>query len=264
MNQGTNPIDLTSISGISNINKLNLTGISSFTNNSNLNSIANNQCAVDLKSLDINKDYSNCESTLEFFIISLSKNLNINSRQSVALLSNNKKYLLRLFYKGIKSDFSLPINWLNDINANLQVLQNLMINSTDPKNVSMSLGTISVGMYSSNIDCVRITNNILSKLSIEIGTDWEWFSSEGYLCYIFSLDKFEIIKNKLITGLLLHVKGHEDDFIKLLKDKVIDEEENCFKEIANFILNILPLLNTNSEDKEKKLQKNILFNYRIN
>ena len=258
MNQGTNPIDLTSISGISNINKLNLTGISSFTNNSNLNSIANNQCAVDLKSLDINKDYSNCESTLEFFIISLSKNLNINSRQSVALLSNNKKYLLRLFYKGIKSDFSLPINWLNDINANLQVLQNLMINSTDPKNVSMSLGTISVGMYSSNIDCVRITNNILSKLSIEIGTDWEWFSSEGYLCYIFSLDKFEIIKNKLITGLLLHVKGHEDDFIKLLKDKVIDEEENCFKEIANFILNILPLLNTNSEDKEKKLQKNII------
>ena len=55
-NQGTNQIDLTSISGISNINKLNLTGISSFTQNTNLNSIGNNQCAVDLKLLDINKN----------------------------------------------------------------------------------------------------------------------------------------------------------------------------------------------------------------
>ena len=116
MNQGTNPIDQISVSGISNNNKLNLTGMSSFTQNTNLNSVQNNQCAVDLKTLDINKNYSNCDSTLEFFIISLSKNLNINSKQSVALLSNNKKYLLRLFYKGIKNDFSLPINWLNDIN----------------------------------------------------------------------------------------------------------------------------------------------------
>ena len=258
-NQGTNQIDLTSISGISNINKLNLTGISSFTQNTNLNSIGNNQCAVDLKLLDINKNYSDCDSTLEFFIISLSKNLNINTKQSVALLSNNKKYLLRLFYKGIKNDFSLPINWLNDINNNLQILQNLMINSTDPKNVSMSFSTLSVGLYSSNTDCVRITNTILSKLSNEIGTDWDWFSTEGYICYIFSIDKYNILKNKLIDGLITHIKGHEEDFIKILKDKFnSEEEENGSKEIANFILNILPSLNNNFEDKEKKLQKNII------
>ena len=259
MNNQNNQIDLTSISGMSNTNKLNLTGISNFTQNTNLNSVQNNQCAVDLKSLDINKNYSDCESTLEFFIISLSKNLNINSKQSVALLSNNKKYLLRLFYKGIKNDFSLTINWLNDINSNIHILQNLMINSTDPKNVSMSFSTLSVGLYSSNIDCVRITNTILSKLSIEIGTDWEWFSNEGYLSYIYGLDKYTIIKNKLVNGLLLHIKGHEEDFIKLLKDKFINEdEENNYKEITNFILNLLPIMNENLEDKEKKFQKGII------
>ena len=262
MNQNNNnQIDLTSISGISNINKLNLTGISTFTQNSNLNNIQNNQNGVDLKSLDINKNYSLCESTLEFFIISLSKNLNINSKQSVALLSNNKKYLLRLFYKGIKNDFTLPIKWLNDINSNLQILQNLMINSTDQKNVSMSFGTLSVGLYSSNIDCVRITNTILTKLSIEIGTDWDWFSSEGYICYIFSIDKYSIIKSKLINGLCTHIKGHEEDFIKLLKDKFNNEDEengDAYKEIGNFILNILPTLNNGIEDREKKIQKSII------
>ena len=75
----------------------------------------------------------------------------------------NKKYLLRLFYKVIKNYFSLTINWLNYINNNLQILQNLMINSTDQKNVSMSFSKLSVGLYSSNTDCVRITNTILSK-----------------------------------------------------------------------------------------------------
>ena len=95
----------------------------------------------------------------------------------------------------------MPVNWLNDINNNLQILQNLMINSTDPKNVSMSFSTLSVGLYSSNTDCVRITNTILSKLSNEIGTDWDWFSTEGYICYIFSIDKYNILKNKLIKFL---------------------------------------------------------------
>ena len=244
MKQGLNPIDITSISGISNTNKLNITGISSFTQNSKEVNLQSS--GVNLNKLDTTKEYINCESTLEFFIISLSKNLSINSKQAVALLSNNKKYLLRLFYKGIKNDFTLPIKWLNDISSNLSILQNLMINSTEAKNVTMCFSTLSVGFYSSNIDIVRITNTILSKLSIEIGTDWDWFSTEGVLSYIYSIDKFYIIRNKLLNGLTLHIKGHEDDFIKLLKDKLNDnEEENGFQDVANFLLNILPIMNGN-------------------
>ena len=259
MNQGTNPIDLTTISGVSNINKLNLTGISTISQNLIFNNIINNQYIVNLKSLDINKNYSNCESALEFFIVSLCKNLNINSKQAVALLSNNNKYLLRLIFKGIKKDFSLPLKWLNDINSNLQYLQNLMINSTDQKSISMSFSTLSVGLLSKNIDIIINTNTILSKLSLEIGTDWDWFSSEGYISYLLSIEKNYTIKNKLINGLILHIKGHEIDFIMLLKDKYItNEEENTYKEISNFILNILPTINEIYDDKEKKLQKAII------
>ena len=135
-----------------------------------------------------------------------------------------------------------------------------MINSTDPKNVSMSFSTLSVGLYSNDLDCVRITNTILTKLSSEIGTDWEWFSTEGFLSYIFSLDKNPMINNSLVNALCLHIKGHEDDFIKIIKDKfTCDEEENGHKEIANFILNILPIINdNNSEDKDKKIQNGLI------
>ena len=222
-NNNPNPIDITQLSGVSNQNKLNITGISTFTQITNLNNIPNsNNNGVDINNIDISKSYSQCESTLEFFILSLSKNLNINPKQAVALLSNNRKYLLRLFYKGIQNDFTLAIKWLKDINKNLQILQNLMINSTDAKNVYMTFSSLSVGLYSNNIDCVRITNTILSKLSIEIGTDWDWFFNEGYLSYIFSLEKNSIIKNKLLNGFTLHIKEHEDDIIKLFKDKFLN------------------------------------------
>ena len=261
-NNNPNQIDITQLSGVPNTNKLNITGISTFSNITNINNLPNtNNGSVDINNIDINKNYSQCESTLEFFIISLSKNLNINPKQSVALLSNNRKYLLRLFYKGIQNDFTLAIKWLKDINKNLQILQNLMINSTDAKNVFMTFSTLSVGLYSNNIDCVRITNTILSKLSIEIGTDWDWFFNEGYLSYMFCLEKNSIIKNKLLNGFTLHIKEHEDDIIKLFKDKFINEENitnNEYKDISNFIFNLLPLLGDNLEDKEKKFQYGII------
>ena len=254
-NNNPNPIDLTQLSGVSNVNKLNITGISNFTQITNINNLQSNnnqnQSGIDINQLDANKDYSQCESTLEFFIISLSKNLNISPKQSIALLSNNRKYLLRLFYKGIQNDFSLALKWLKDVNKNLQILQNLMINSIDTKNVSMTFSTLSVGLYSTNVDCVRITNTILSKLSIEIGTDWEWFFNEGYLSYIFSLEKNGIIKNKLLNGFSLHIKEHEEEILKLIKDKFLNEDDEInVKEMSNFIFNILPFLGDNLEDKD--------------
>ena len=265
-NNNQNPVDITQLSGVSNQNKLNITGISNFTQITNINNFPNNnpssnqtQNGIDINFIDINKDYSQCESTLEFFIISLSKNLNINPKQSVALLSNNRKYLLRLFYKGIQNDFNLPIKWLKDINKNIQILQNLMINSIDTKSVSMTFSTLSVGLYSTNIDCVRITNTILSKLAIEIGTDWEWFYNEGYLSYIFSLEKNGIIKNKLLNGFSLHIKEHEEEIMKLIKEKILNNEEgNGIGNMSNFIFNLLPILGDNLEDKEKKLQNGII------
>ena len=262
-NNNQNQIDITQLSGVSNINKLNITGISNMTQITNINNINNinnqNQSGIDINLLNENKEYSQCESTLEFFIISLSKNLNISPKQSIALLSNNRKYLLRLFYKGIQNDFSLALKWLKDINKNLQILQNLMINSIDSKNVSMSFSTLSVGLYSTNIDCVRMTNTILSKLVIEIGTDWEWFYNEGYLSYIHCLEKNAAIKNKLLNGFSLHIKDHEEEIIKLIKDKFLNDEEGKeIKEMSNFIFNLLPILGDNLEDKEKKFQNGII------
>jgi hypothetical protein len=59
---------------------------------------------VNINNIDPNKRYDECNSALEFFILSLCKNLDMKPRQAVALLSNNRKYLSIICNKGIKGD----------------------------------------------------------------------------------------------------------------------------------------------------------------
>ena len=48
---------------------------------------------VNINNIDPNKIYEECNTALEFFILSLCKNFEMKPRQAVALLSNNRKYL---------------------------------------------------------------------------------------------------------------------------------------------------------------------------
>jgi hypothetical protein len=50
---------------------------------------------------------TDAESTLEFILLGLSKNLGIKPKQAVGLLSNNHKYLIHIAVKGTKgNDFA--------------------------------------------------------------------------------------------------------------------------------------------------------------
>lgn len=63
---------------------------------------------------DINdaKDLSEAETTLEFILVGLSKNLGIKPKQAAGLLSNNHKYLIHIAVKGMKgSDYSKMQAW---------------------------------------------------------------------------------------------------------------------------------------------------------
>ena len=61
---------------------------------------------VNINNIDPNKSYDDCNTALEFFILSLCKNFDMKPRQAVALLSNNRKYLSIICNKGLKGDFT--------------------------------------------------------------------------------------------------------------------------------------------------------------
>jgi hypothetical protein len=197
-------ISSTNTHDISTISKLNTTNISNTSN------------GVNIKTLNVNKEYSECESALEFFIISLCKNLNINSRQSIALLSNNRKYLTIMCFKGIKQDFNQVLSWFDDINNNLNILINILKNLNDEKSISMSFATLGVGIYSKCLEISNISNLIIYNLSKEFEMDWDWFKNEGLALFMFAIDKHPQIKNKLLETIISLTKGKYNTFMNIL------------------------------------------------
>ena len=105
-------------------------------NISNISKIKDESLNINL--LNPNKSYSESNSVLEFFILSLCKNMKMKPRQSVALLSNNRKYLSIVCHKGFNSDFSILKNWLTDLYNNKEILLKLIANSEDSLDICYS------------------------------------------------------------------------------------------------------------------------------
>ncbi len=234
-NQNILPSINNTLNDISEISKLNNTNNTINNTNNNNN---NNNSGVNINTLDINKKYNECSNPLEFFIISLCKNMNISIKQSIALLSNNRKYLKILCYKGIKKNFEKVIFWLNDVLNNINLLINLLKSDSENnnKNILMTYATIGIGLNTKNFEVCEYTIKILSYLIIEIGdnnNNFDWIKNEGFNYFNFALFKYLNIKRSIIQCLFFFIKNNFNEFINFLLNR---------NEI-DFLFEIIPFLN---------------------
>lgn len=65
--------------------------------------------------MDINREPSETESTLEFILNTLCRALNMKPKQSAALLTNNNQFLTHCVVKGVKSRYEPMINWYQEV-----------------------------------------------------------------------------------------------------------------------------------------------------
>ena len=77
---------------------------------------------VDVNKISEETLYENCDSTLEFFIVSLCKNFKIKPVQAIGLLSNNRQYLSVLCRSGINGNYITIKKWLEDLQINYDIL----------------------------------------------------------------------------------------------------------------------------------------------
>ena len=156
-----------------------------------------NADSVEISSIDPNKDYSKCISPLEFFVVSLCRNLVLKPRQAIALLSNNRKYLIQVCNKGIKGDFEKILLWFQDLALNARLLTNLLKISKDGK--SIGFATLCVGMYSKNYHIAMNSYNLVSQLQADMSADYEWFMKEGVDAMLFSISKHPELRVNIIN-----------------------------------------------------------------
>jgi hypothetical protein len=137
---------------------------------------------INLRKLNPQKDYYECSSLLEFLIISLCKNFELDMRQSVALLSNNRKYLQFICNKGVKNEITKVKNWLEDLNKNYNLSLKLLIKYPDGMNIGYA--TNFSALYSENYEIIEVCLNLLIKLKNDIIMNYDWYNKNRQFYFL--------------------------------------------------------------------------------
>lgn len=203
--------------------------------------------SIDINNLNVNKSYKDCESPLEFFIVSLCKALEMKPKQAVALLSNNRKYLIHICNKGIKGDYEKIKNWYDDLSVNSRALTNLLKIWKDGK--SVGLATLSVGLFSKNYKIAQFSFNLINQLQGDIGGDWDWFTKEGLDTLIFAINKHSQLRVQIINLIHEFSNGKHDELIQCLNSKLSDKDK--LFEFLNSIISYIPDVNYHIKIKLK-------------
>ena len=199
----------------------------------NPNQKAGNE-VIEVNKININKKYNECESPLEFFIISFCKNFKLKPIQSIGLLSNNRKFFANLCNKGINYSFNELKNWINDITFNLKILIELLKKYRDGKNIGYEI--IGSCLFSKDLEIVLKSIDILINIKKEIGLNWKWFINEGLDSFFFTIIKHENQSLNLLNYLDDFVKDKLNDFFLELKSR--KEKKNIYM----FYSSILPIM----------------------
>ncbi len=98
----------------------------------NVRKVKVTQSVTSLNDLTDSKDLGEAETTLEFILLGLAKNLGIKPKQAAGLLSNNHKYLIHIAVKGMKgNDYSKVLSWYQNIYGHARHLTQLIDNEKE-------------------------------------------------------------------------------------------------------------------------------------
>jgi hypothetical protein len=184
-----------------------------YTNNNNKNQ--SKSAILKIDELDSDKTYTECKSLLELIIVSMSKNMNLKPRQSIALLSNNRKYLKKICVNGYVFDFQLVKNWLSDLYDNYQLLVKLIKSSEDSLNIFYeTIGTI---LYCKDLDASLQAGELLNIIKEKVKMNWRWFYTEGINAFIFIFNKENAFFKK--------------EFLKLFEELLMGQSSIFFEEL---------------------------------
>ena len=200
--------------------------------NSNNTKIANSkEKAININELDPFKPYKDCNSALEFFIISICKNMHLKPRQSVALLSNNRKYLSIICNKGYNNEYSIIKNWLTDLYSNKDLMAKFIQESEEGPNICY--GTIGTALCCKDPDICLQAAQLLDIMKYRIGMNWDWLINEGIESFIFILTKHEKNKNELLNILCDFMKEDYSYFFDVLRKKLENEKKKVLEFLSN-------------------------------
>lgn len=162
---------------------------------------------VDLKKISIKKPLTKTVTSLEFLLVTISKNFELKIKQSAALLTNGSKYLAHVIAKGVKGDYEPIIAWYRELYTHTDHIVTLL-RAGDTKQVfPFLMNSFKPGLVSKSNVVGLWSCRLLSKLGNEFqqypkikDIAWDWFISPsgGLHTCILSLKRHNDIKDNIV------------------------------------------------------------------
>ena len=231
-----------------------------------------NEDTIDLDELSNNnniKPLNQTRSVLEFIICAICKSMNLNAKQSAALLSDNKKYLTHILTKGLSNKNFIPVkNFYTEVLSNIDYfIQLIQINSIAfpnqiIKNIELSLSTFKPGLLSKNIDIVYISGRLLSKLALEliesnlISAAYDWFISPngGLETCILCLKKHDEVVEVVVNLINNFCRFHLYEFFTIHLKNFLQTDGAYFTFLSDIIEKFSRISNFTDEFSKNNLK----------
>ena len=205
---------------------------------------------IDIRSINPVKQYDICSSPLEYLIVSLCKNFDLTPKQSIALLTNNRKYLQILITKGMNGSFFKVEKWIKDLIANNKVLIRLV--RTFPNTSEIIFSCIGIGLLCP-IDTISLSvSELIIELENQIGMDWSWMLKEGIDSFIYAISQHDKFKLTLMNMLLKLIGSKSYEFLNELKKKTYAKDSKHL--LMKFSVNIIPIVNEFEKEFSSQFQ----------
>ena len=178
---------------------------------------------VDIEKISGDILYEKCNSTLEFFIVSLCKNFKIKPIQAIGLLSNNRQYLSVMCRSGINGNYITIKKWLEDLQINYDILLKLIFKYED--GVYMTYCIIGTALCSKNYDISIYAVDLLSHLYKNVGLNKQWFIKYGINSFIFTFIKHSDKILYFLNIMCEFIKNDDTMFFNEIKNKMNTDDE---------------------------------------
>ena len=182
---------------------------------------------LNINELDPFKSYKDCKTALEFYILSICKNMQLKPRQSVALLSNNRKYLSIICHRGFNNEFKVIKQWLTDLYNNKDIMIQLVQESEDGPNICY--GIIGKAIFCKDPNICLQSLQLLNLIKNKIGINLDWLLNEGFNSFIYILAKQDKNTIELMNILYDFIKDNTSYFFDEIKKKFETDKKIIFE-----------------------------------
>lgn len=183
---------------------------------------------MDISKLNLKSELTESGSLLELLILAIMKHFSLNAKESVALLSNESKYLAHILAKGLKGDFKPIEGLLIELQRNIELINDFAKNK---ENELFFIRSIKPALISKSENASEIALSIFEHFLQSLPHRYDLIKEHLINTFILAIKRHSHLSTR-VASFLLEMSNYHPTLLNTLKPQASPSEfQNLFLEM---------------------------------